>query len=105
MQDLATHPLMQAAKAEFVAFYVAAMDGVMTTVDASSDAEEAFGRMLSVYFAEAANFDPASPYIDAVEHAGNECRGGNELEQDAVDAICEAHFNISREKPAMKEAA
>lgn len=105
MQDLATHPLMRAAKVKFVACHVAAMDGAMTAADARSDAEEAFDQMLPLYFVEAANFDPTGPYIDAVEHGGNECLGSTDLERDALDAIGEVHFNISREKPEIKEAA
>ena len=117
MHGLATHPDMQAALLAHVARKVAAaednaaLDGAVLTFrengmtnntaygqqvedEAALDAERLFGRMLAAYSLEAAKFDPAGPYIDAIEHAGNEIHPQNEDEQEALDIICDVHYVI-----------
>lgn len=117
MQCLATHPDMQAARLAHVARKVAAaeenaaLDGAVLTFrengmanntaygqqvedEAALDAEKLFSRMLAAYIREVAKFDPAGPYSDAGEHAGNEIHPQDEDEQEALDIICDVHYFI-----------
>lgn len=61
--------------------------------DAAQNADHMFDRIVALYVAEAAKFDPNGPYNDVVEHVGNEFKHAvSEDENDILERIGEAYF-------------
>lgn len=120
---------LAAIRTEYVADYVArALEGADCRVDAQDpwtgmteytdagqciadeteeDAGARFDRILREYLAEADKFDPAGPYLDAAEHAGNEYNPGrNDDAVDAFERIGEAHGRwVDEQQPEIRMAA